>query len=744
MPTTKLREAVFALSTGTPAVADFISYVKSDGTLMKNVTLTTLAGIVGGTGAPGGTDGQLQYKSGAAFAGFGSTDGNGLNLSFTNPLISGTSSYLFGMNLSTTFDSSQVDPGFANLSGLANQIVFRHGANLYGGGTNSKQSVFNEYNLLDAYGAGQRFNAAYNLNNYGMGDDFTWSVQHTSWGGVSAQGDEGTSLLTSNLVHGSVLWQTTISSIATPATVDTTLTATVTASKTAQTVSVGSSSGVIAGQWITVGGGITYQADGNIEAVHVTAVGAGTITGIFRSNHSSGETVKPATVLTVGDASGFGQMRPIINKSASPYATGTATVATSNSGQVDGSGGASWTVSMVGGNATIPGYISFEDDDFTLPNADVLKAWYPIIAVDSTTQMHLIRRNAVGASGYIGHAVGVASNYTIRPGARMLEYVGSGVCVLEYNTFTWTVGNTIESAFSVNNDWAGMYLRLAPTVAGGEYRAGIHMVNNGNEPVSAGLILDFSSYTGDGNPFGSAIYSNGASTGMRLINSTVNIIRCDKFSADGDGGTDLHWTMDGGNGISVGPNFHLGDGQHNLVIATMANDSGSGEGNSWDSGIEDNNGVLSMYHGAPSVMRWNGDFNLNGLMLVNDSGTFKIESSSFPLRTTRLTSSTNSINANTIVKLKSSGDMADGFGPLLNFSIEDTAAVENFIGLIAVVRDGADNSGKMLFQTYNAGTNTTQFSISSAGIITIANLPTSSAGLSTGQLWNSSGVVHVA
>lgn len=45
----------------------------------------------------------------------------------------------------------------------------------------------------------------------------------------------------------------------------------------------------------------------------------------------------------------------------------------------------------------------------------------------------------------------------------------------------------------------------------------------------------------------------------------------------------------------------------------------------------------------------------------------------------------------------SSGDMVDGFGSQLQFSIEDTAAVENLIASIDAIRDGADDAGALRF-----------------------------------------------
>lgn len=69
------------------------------------------------------------------------------------------------------------------------------------------------------------------------------------------------------------------------------------------------------------------------------------------------------------------------------------------------------------------------------------------------------------------------------------------------------------------------------------------------------------------------------------------------------------------------------------------------------------------------------------------------------------------------VMAESTGDMVDGFGSGLAFRIMDTAQVENTIGLVGAVRDGADNSGYLTFQTANAGVLTEQMTLTKAGVL---------------------------
>ncbi len=67
----------------------------------------------------------------------------------------------------------------------------------------------------------------------------------------------------------------------------------------------------------------------------------------------------------------------------------------------------------------------------------------------------------------------------------------------------------------------------------------------------------------------------------------------------------------------------------------------------------------------------------------------------------RTNASTNAAVGTAIIKGTSTGDMADGFGSAFQFAIQDTAAVENIVGGISVVRDGADTKSKMFFNVAN-------------------------------------------
>lgn len=73
------------------------------------------------------------------------------------------------------------------------------------------------------------------------------------------------------------------------------------------------------------------------------------------------------------------------------------------------------------------------------------------------------------------------------------------------------------------------------------------------------------------------------------------------------------------------------------------------------------------------------------------------------LRSIRSSSYSNILGSTLKLTHKTSGNMADKFGPALTFAIEDVAGVENVIGNIGCARDTADNSGALTFWTDDAG-----------------------------------------
>lgn len=563
--------------------------------------------VGGGVGTPSSPSGSLQYNNSGSFGGFGSTNGTGLNLTVTNPTVSANDTSRYLLNLTTTFDSTTVQPVFANQLILANQLTGINGQNQYNGGTNAKQSFFNNYNLHQSYAAGQHFNNSNILNVFGMGDAFNDSRYINTSGGLSANGDEGTAFSTSNLAHTPDSIQFTVTSVRTPATINTTTTQTITKSLTPQTVTVASSAGATTGDWVV----LDHGDINNIEAVRLTGVTAGHITGIFRANHGNGVTVKPATVIAVSNNDGIGQGRPIIQGNMTTlYSTGTATP-TAGSQTVTGSGGASWSNSMVGGTSDSIGYIKFYDDDIDLTpygnGGDTLSTYFPIVSVGSTTSLTISRLDVLGEAGYPsnGKAIG-GSTYLIAPGALMLMFEDLTTLVLDNNPFTWTVGQAVESVHSANNQWAGNYWRFSPLMPG-RYDAGDLYFNSGAYPIDSGITID-GTVTGYGwakgvyvNNAANAFYANDPTSAALVAVTTKNSV------------ADLLWYKNGSTQVSIGQNNNFTSG-NSLVFSVN---------NSYRANVntaETQGGVLSLAYGTTSTLRWNGDTSLHGALSTNGSG----------------------------------------------------------------------------------------------------------------------------
>ncbi len=393
------------------------------------------------------------------------------------------------LNWTITTGSVTSTPNFSNETGLRIGFVGLHGQNdrdTAGKKTFLPLAVDGQY-----FAMGQRFGQSTNIDCFGMGDCFLTADHVTSAAGVSDGGGEGTAFRTMQLSQQTSLAKTTITAIATPSTCNTTLTQAVTRNIATQAVTVADDTGCVVGDWLTVDRGQIYFTDGKVEAVKLTAVGSGTVSAIFRHSHLSGAPLTPATVMTLASSSRIGEHRYLVNLTASAVTAGTVS-ATSGTG-LTGSG-TSWANNMVGGDATLPGCIALTSDDYTaspfsVPNT--LKSWYGILSVTSATALNVAHRSAVGLVSYSGNGAG---DYTVRPCARIMTLLTNTAntaltnqIVLETNTFTWTVGDQVEIAISVDGDASGEFTRVAWYTPGAALRGVYSAWNNGAQRWSSGL-----------------------------------------------------------------------------------------------------------------------------------------------------------------------------------------------------------------------------------------------------------------
>lgn len=100
-----------------------------------------------------------------------------------------------------------------------------------------------------------------------------------------------------------------------------------------------------------------------------------------------------------------------------------------------------------------------------------------------------------------------------------------------------------------------------------------------------------------------------------------------------------------------------------------------------------------------------------------------------PLRAERTTTDTNATVTGMDMRVTTTGNMADGFGPLISFSIQDDADVSNQIAALGAIRDGADNTGSMTFYTRVAGSIEERMRIESDGTIGINRPALATRGL---------------
>ena len=93
-----------------------------------------------------------------------------------------------------------------------------------------------------------------------------------------------------------------------------------------------------------------------------------------------------------------------------------------------------------------------------------------------------------------------------------------------------------------------------------------------------------------------------------------------------------------------------------------------------------------------------------GMGLINPTFILQTFSGSSvnPVRFEKQTTSTNSAATGLELLTTSTGVMADGFGPLLLFSVKDTDGTTNQIASVTGIRDVADFSGALVFTTYNS------------------------------------------
>jgi hypothetical protein len=463
-----------------------------------------------GGSTPGGSSGTLQYNAAGLLGGLigstaipasGSTTANlflpGLTMSVTNPNTTGNANGADAINVQSTTTSVSTNPNYSdeNLADL--QLNIANGQALYGSGTNAKKTFIAVNSTTTGGASGQKQVTNQTETTYGMSDNIVEGATLTYAGGPIA-GDEGSYIARWVQQQQPFLTLTTLSSGAVRTSCNTTLTQAVTASITAQTVTVASSTGCSAGDWVVIGRSAPTGYPNEI-AVNLTAVGSGTLTGVFNANYASAATVTPAAVVSVASTYQFGQNRVLVDLSRGSYATGTVSAISTTTSAFTGSG-TSWANGMVGGDAMNPGCIYLAADTYTgVPfnntgTTGPLHSWYQIQSVTSGTSLNIYSMSVTGDAVYHGYGPG-AGTYQISPCAQVLYSSGTTV-VLDTNTFTWTNGDLVELAITPYSDTQSLWIQRGEYSPGGAHRPSVTVSNNGSVTQQAGISLTGQSLQG--------------------------------------------------------------------------------------------------------------------------------------------------------------------------------------------------------------------------------------------------------
>lgn len=481
------------------------------GTVAPGNAATTVNGVpcqlgqactVAGGGSPGGPDNSIQTNVSGSLGGSGNFGYDrvksilgltgGINSAATNPNVLNDPNNAVGYSYSVTYDRpSLVNPGFPNTN-LSQWTINAINGQLSPGG----KSTFSNLYTLNKYAGGQAIWNDYVLNCWGMSDCAKDSITvNFAQGPIGGDETSAANNSVSYIRQLGTLAQATILSVDTNLAqgCNTTTTQAITASTSIQTVTVSDSTGCAPGGYVIIAQA-PDNGTPNLGWTLITASAAGSISGIFMNNQSSGVTVTPAKLLTVSNTQFFGQGRVLVDLNGATWNAGN--VSSITGGEFIGTG-TGWANNMVGGNAANIGAIELISDRVTvnpfvpcttigvLPNC--LKSWYQITTIIDATHLGIHSFSAAADASYRG--IGAPSSYNVFPAARILGFNGNQL-ILETSTHTWTVGDVVECATSPFPDAAAEEWNLDIWTPGYTPRPFRRLVNNGARTWGPALQLD--------------------------------------------------------------------------------------------------------------------------------------------------------------------------------------------------------------------------------------------------------------
>jgi hypothetical protein len=493
--------------------------------------------------------------------------GGGLYVTFTLPDPVVDANFHPCVYLRSLDDTSTTNPDFTTNCVLALAYTQPHGQNTRGEGVTVKTTA----NLLsitgDHIGSGQHIGFQQVMNGYGMGD-FAGESRRLQYASGPIFGDEGSGWSSINyMIQLPFLDFTNVLTVPTPSAANTTTTQSITRSKDVQTITVASSAGISVGDWVVVNLEMPTGTP-NTEAVQITAVGAGTISGKFRCNYASGVTIKGAMILIVDNTFRFGQDRVLINKSATPYTTGTVSTLHATSEFVGS--GTTWTTAM------LRYAIAVDNDDYTGSpfgvGAAKLRTWHQINARTDNTHINIHSFSVTGDTGYKGKVV-TGSTYVIYPAVKILKVSGT-MLICEPSNVAWSVGDVLEQAVCPYPDVQGFQYHMAHyTPNAGNLRGFMDVKNNGARAFDVGIMIRSemkSSGGGDTIGWGVGYQAQGCAIGFQPTQCTTAAILLESFV---NGSTDISGKISW-NGPYIMPNSTNGG----LELQTTTSGSGLSSG----------------------------------------------------------------------------------------------------------------------------------------------------------------------
>lgn len=485
---------------------------------------------------------------------------NGINIVATEPNVLNNGTDLVALNVSCTENGSLISGLYGDEACTQITQVSQYGLYVYNSQQQAKTTFVGVNNSANWIASGEKIYSSVSITDFSMGDAFASSRYLNFSGAPQVEGDEGIGdHPNGNINQQSTLSLATITSVTKTSCNTTTTQAITTRSPTAQAVTVASTTGCNVDDWLVLEA-TQPSLLVNEESVQITAVGSGTISGVFQLAHQNGSTITPALVLgTAGFSGQIGEGRVIVDHSGTTYNTGTITAVTG--GGVTGSG-TNWTAGMVGGGATNIGCLWMDADTFTgaagAPfsgtgtNGPLISA-YEIYNLTSTTNLGLFTLQPAGSTAYSGYGPpptgkGGAGNYTytIQPCVRILRSIDNQI-IAETTTTTWTVGDSIEmiiapySTVYIGNDTMSCWTAGCNLSSGTYFNNGVRTISvgtsyweimykgsNSDYPVGWGTIVNTTAAVAD-NYFSGGSFINNAfqlqgaqyNTGLTDINGNV-------------------------------------------------------------------------------------------------------------------------------------------------------------------------------------------------------------------------------